>query len=1144
VSTGHLTESVVTVVLDAFRPITAAVTNEAALRELVEALGWRMPEGFSSGVTGLEALASAVNSLQAALDAWSSGDRDEAALLNLLEQAAMLFDLLAGLPVPGNAPAPMSRLEFWSTLLSDLPAYLLATWLRREAPLMNAVLELTGILDREPVAPDDDRFQGFRRTVIRWDRLGTLLTDPRDLMAQVYGWGGTLDADRLLRSLERVLAGCGLLAMRAHPGLALVEQHYGPGIAPPEGVSVLKVPLFVAESEAASGLQVEAGLEVFPVPEAPGTPGPRGLLVGPYGTAALTTPFPFNEDTALTFLGTGEVGGMGVVLLPGEARFVPGGPASVSGVVGVELRHAPASPRTLLGDPAGTGLSVAALTLSLEAHLVGLEVEEVVGRLGADGLRLTVDFSEADGFLATVTGGLKGAVEADILVEWSSVHGLRFSGAGGLEFIVPVDVELGPLHVSTLTLRGGVAEGGGIRLDAGVTASLQLGPVQAAVDTVGLRLSLRPSEAGPLFGLAPSFGFLPPRGAALSIDGGPVTGGGFLFFDPDKEQYAGGLYLRLETLTLNAIGLLTTHLPDGSRGYSLLVIIQASGFSPIQLGYGFTLNGLGGLLGIQRTVAVDVLREGVRNRTLDAILFSPDDPTPRAPQILSTLQSVFPPAANQYVFGPMVLLGWGVPVTLITMELALLLELPSPLRLIVLGRVRSALPDPEHPIVSLNLDVVGIIDFDRQELSIDGSLYDSRVGPFALSGDMAARASWGENPGFAMALGGFHPAFTPPPGFPSLRRLALALSTGDNPRLRMEAYLALTSNTLQVGARLELYVEAAGFSLEGGLGFDTLIQLSPFRLLAQIHAHLALKRGRTTLMGLDVLVNLTGPAPWVLWGEARFKILFVKFKVSFRATFGRAEAVPAVERQEVWPVLRESLAAEGNWSAQLPSGDPLVVLRSVAGEGEVLAHPLGTLTISQNLVPLERTLELFGSVPPKDYDRFTISGAAGLQVVGTQTQYFAPAQFRRMSDAEKLASPSFERMVSGVRVAPQVPIAFGHVQETPLDYEQSIIRDSGQPDVVWLDEPYTPAGATVAALAEHGPAGVAEVRERGRLKFAPAQPGPAVADPQYVVVTRDGLTPVALDGLDGSYTAAAERLRRHPGREELQIVRAEEVQPT
>ena len=100
--------------------------------------------------------------------------------------------------------------------------------------------------------------------------------------------------------------------------------------------------------------------------------------------------------------------------------------------------------------------------------------------------------------------------------------------------------------------------------------------------------------------------------------------------------------------------------------------------------------------------------------------------------------------------------------------------------------------------------MIGIIDFDRGEISIDASIYDSVIAAFAITGDMALRLRWKDNPAFVVAVGGFHPGFTPPADFPSLNRLAISLATGDNPRLRLEAYFALTSNTVQFGAGFEL----------------------------------------------------------------------------------------------------------------------------------------------------------------------------------------------------------------------------------------------------------------------------------------------------------------------------------------------------
>ena len=74
--------------------------------------------------------------------------------------------------------------------------------------------------------------------------------------------------------------------------------------------------------------------------------------------------------------------------------------------------------------------------------------------------------------------------------------------------------------------------------------------------------------------------FKPPDGAGLSLQAGELTGSGFLTFDEGRRQYAGLLHLQVAGLNLNAVGLLSTRLPGGHAGFSLLVIITASGFAP------------------------------------------------------------------------------------------------------------------------------------------------------------------------------------------------------------------------------------------------------------------------------------------------------------------------------------------------------------------------------------------------------------------------------------------------------------------------------------------------------------------------------------------------------------------------------------
>src|SRR5262249_8472938 len=139
------------------------------------------------------------------------------------------------------------------------------------------------------------------------------------------------------------------------------------------------------------------------------------------------------------------------------------------------------------------------------------------------------------------------------------------------------------------------------------------------------------------------FDFVPPNGVGLTIDAaGVVTGGGFIAHDAALSQYAGALELTVhERLSLKAFGLVATRLPDGSPGYSMIVFIPAEGFQPIQLGMGFALLGIGGMVAINRTFDEDVLRAGLKNDTLGQLLF-PRDPVGNAPATIAALGAAFP----------------------------------------------------------------------------------------------------------------------------------------------------------------------------------------------------------------------------------------------------------------------------------------------------------------------------------------------------------------------------------------------------------------------------------------------------------------------------------------------------------------------
>src|SRR5262249_61805008 len=124
------------------------------------------------------------------------------------------------------------------------------------------------------------------------------------------------------------------------------------------------------------------------------------------------------------------------------------------------------------------------------------------------------------------------------------------------------------------------------------------------------------------------------------------------------------------------------------------------------------------------------------------------------------------------------------------------------------------------------------------------------------------------SPNFAIVFGGLLPAFNPPPNFPKLERIAINLSSGDNPKLRCESYFAITSNTVQFGARAELFASAAGFSVHGDIGYDVLIQFDPFFFVADFHAQLQLKLGSTNLFKVRLEGSQSGAPPLHIPGKA------------------------------------------------------------------------------------------------------------------------------------------------------------------------------------------------------------------------------------------------------------------------------------
>lgn len=959
-------------------------------------------------------------------------------LLNLLQKAKGIYDAvqqLAHAPAPAGVDAGAYATEIGERLFE----LLLTDYLALEQPGAYNVLAMLHVITTENVPAAGSR-PSYIRTRFRWEELPKIVSDPAGLPARVYNWGQpNFDDQLVLEHVSRLGLALGLpIAFRSSQDDKVTGYLGLPPAFPQRTSRALVLPFFYANID---GQTIEGALALQRLP-ALGTALP-GLILEPRLPSEIPLTFPLGPSAKIVIRAGTNLGELfGITLRPPRQvgimyPFSPGTPPPAAGI-GIGFSYTPPTPLILLGDPKASRIELGSATVNLGADVVGTDVSL---NLGADlqGLKVVVAAGDGDGFLRSVLGDTPAAIDLPLGIEWSQANGLRFKGSAAFEVALHPHLHLGPVKIEDVNLKLAAAPDGSskVALDVGASISGDLGPLKFLVQGVGLStaLSFEPGNAGP-FGI--SVGFKPPTGLGLEIDAGGFVGGGFLNFDSTKGEYSGGLELTFQgTISIRAIGILSTKTGSGS-GFSLLILVVTE-FPPIQLSFGFTLLGVGGLLGLNRSVLLDQLQTGVRDGSLNSVLF-PVDVVANAPRILGDLQRIFPTQDGLFLVGPMAKLGWGTP-TLINLEIGLILDLPRP-AFAVVGILRLAAPTDDVAVLHLTVSFAGSVDFEKGQLQFDASLFDSRVLNFTLTGDMAVRVYWKDNANLLLTVGGFNPAYTPPPmNLGTLARLGIVFFEG-NPDVRAEAYFAVTSNTVQFGGKLEVKYGIDAFNVYGFIGLDVLINFHPFHFVAEISGQLAVRTGSHVLFSIQLDFVLEGPKPLHAHGTGSFEIGFIftiTFSVSFDVTIGN----PLTELLDAIDVLGEivkALSNLGNWRPVLPSSsNQSVTLRTLPDAAQTLVlHPFGTLAISQKACPLNTAIQRFGSATPTKTGTFTIVdvqlGSAPTST-STTAEEFAPAQFFNLSDAEKLSRPSFSSFESGVTLGGDVTARTDWMRSRDVAYE-------------------------------------------------------------------------------------------------------------
>lgn len=1002
-------------------------------------LGYEIPPAAFGGV--LTGLSTQANDLIAAVRQVTEASGEAAiaaAVANLFTRVVATIDAIRQLhsQIQAGGGGGLPNIGDLPRRLTD---FLLLDFFDRQQSELHNILHLLGLIEHEPTPGP-----GQPVRLINWSRFGQVFTDPIRIADEVYRWETDFDFDKFLPRLEKTMRAA-LLPGGIYPQSDAARAALGNASA---DLQELRLPIlqkgFTPETYSQFGITLSPA-------EAQGSKK-KGIALLPYIVGAAIFDFGVCDRGELIFKSTADIRGVGIIIRPpltaeGLLNLVGSFDASIT----IREKPAQAEELILVGSKGGTRLSVQGLgikwfaTGAREKLDLGFEAE-------VQKLRLVISPGEGDGFLQQVLSGVKVDAEAGVALGMTLLSGFTFTGGAKLAIEIGTHLALGPVHIEGLRFELGPSSDQ-ITLEAGAIVKFDLGPLHAVVEDIGLRSAIQfhPGNLGPV---NLDVGFKPPSGVGLSLDAGGFKGGGFLRLDSEKGEYVGALELDFNGLfSVKAIGIINTKMPDGSKGFSLLIVISAE-FTPIQLSFGFTLNGVGGIFGLNRKIVVAALAEGIRTNAVKSILF-PENIVANITRIISDIKQFFPPKQDHFVIGPMAKLGWGTP-SIITVELGLLLDLPDPMFAIV-GVLKAVLPNQEAPILQLQVNFLGVVDFDRGYIFFRADLFDSRLLVYTITGSMAFLVSWGEAKTLALSVGGFHPDFRDlptipalPDGFRGMSRIGISLLSDDNPRLKVESYFAVTSNTVQFGARIELYAEQSGFNIYGFLGFDVLFQFDPFHFVAKLSGGVALRRHSSVIAGVSISATLTGPTPWDARGKATLSFLFFSISVGFHATWGDPLLAIAGAIEDLLKVVQRELADTRNWRADLPPNNHLhVSLRKIelpAATEMLVIHPAGVLTFSQRSLPLEDfAIQKFGSKKPLAENKFKLTSAnsGGAEILAdfqSVKEQFAPANFLELSDSEKLSRKSFDNLPSGFKLTATADLLTTLPVVRDVIYELSYLR--------------------------------------------------------------------------------------------------------
>ena len=693
---------------------------------------------------------------------------------------------------------------------------------------------------------------------------------------------------------------------------------------------------------------------------------------------------------------------------------------------------------------------------------------------------------------------------------------------GGYSF--HLDLDCGHMNFGVLDMQGlGIDIGslkndwGTLQVGVGSTFNINLDVVSFSFENLGVSLSLNVLK--PDFSLGDwDFGckFKFPTGVGISIDAPAVKGSGLVDYNEDTGELFGELELKI----VGKFGVTAVMLVDLGTAkdhfFSFVGLISTTFTPGIPLGMGFSLTGIGGCLGLERMIDRTAVTTAVRQGTLASVFFV-EDVKKHMAEMKTTAMALFPAKKGNFFVG---LLGQISFEPVLTCSFGLMVQAPSAPEAMIVGSLKVAISGTD--VIRINVQFAGGISFE-EGLWFDASIIDSEIVGIKLEGDMAFRLNWGgPAKGFLLSIGGFHPNYTPDPGMQvaDMKRLAMKMDYKIL-KIGLETYLAITSNSFQIGAHLDLKIGWDKFGITGYAGFDALFQFDPFMFMFDVECGVAVKCGSWKLLSIDLAFSLSGPRPWHVSGKAKFYFLFIPIKVSFSLEWGNKQPELPNKKINLEELFREQIDNNDNWAiSETAQTDDAVVVsmkpnKDEHNKADLLVQPFQTIYFNQSAIPLqlvqqgERVMDLCNNAVPSDYKDLVVTGfkLPGTEIEKESGEYnltndFAPGLYYNLSNQEKLSTPSYKEYVSGFSLSVTQEVTKGAAQgkDPVINY---CIKTKGQQEPAAITVTNVLEGTIEhseaparAAAPEASPKASPKVLRRGVVKEGRQSEPQIVTDPE------------------------------------------------